>query len=89
MNAFSPQQQQQQGSSSINSQAAAALSALQQFVPISLVNTSPFSSLQGLDTNAFAQFAAAAQSQALSSSAAQSLLNAGLGMQFKRVNSKC
>lgn len=75
MNAFSPQQN---GTPNLNSQAAAALSALQQFVPISLVNSS-LSGFQSLDTNALAQFAAAAQSQALSSSTAQSLMGSGLG----------
>lgn len=85
MNSFSPQQQI--GTTNINPQAAAAaLSALQQFVPTSFANSIPFRSFQSLDSSAFAQFAAAAQSQALSSSAAQSLLNASLGRDSHRHN---
>ncbi|KAI6192118.1 hypothetical protein M3Y97_00301800 [Aphelenchoides bicaudatus] len=74
MNAFSPAQQS--NTPTLNSQAAAALSALQQFVPISL--SSSLNGFQSLDTNALAQFAAAAQSQALSTSTAQALLNSSL-----------
>jgi len=71
LSAFSPSQSQ-----NMNSQAAAALSALQQFVPGGLVNSS-LSCFQSLDSNALAQFAAAAHSQVASAQSMMAGFNSG------------